>query len=449
MLRAPTSYLKKLSFGAAAGLTVLVADVAKAQEPAEPPLTSARVDEHVELLGDLLRESESAAPEGLNAAERVSVVQDGKPAGRGRWRATPHLDLRGTYDDNIFIRQDHKTEDYILTLAPGMAVGFWEKDADRERYLERDRPASIVQPAAGNFWMADYTAILLGFAKTHSQNTLDHDGVLRGRWEQAKYTLQAAVHLESKSETNTEVGGRIRRKTLTAEATATYLKTEKTALGLTVFNRTNDPQDYVQTVETRAEAFVQYAPTPLLRFGLVGGAGVVNVESGADQIYERVLGRAAYSLTEKVEAELRGGVEFRQSSGAVGDRTNPIFELRTTWTPAAGTQIALEAFRRVETSIERPEQNIAFTGVAIRFHRQLRGGLHGLLAGGYEVSDYMGTATDRSREDGYYFVRPGLLYNFAEWGNASVTYEHRANDSNQAGSSFGDNQTSVQVSVAY
>ncbi len=176
---------------------------------------------------------------------------------------------------------------------------------------------------------------------------------------------------------------------------------------------------------------------------------MVNVESGADQVFERVLARASYSLTEKLETELRGGVEFRQSSGAAGDRTNPIFELRTTWTPAAATQIALEAYRRVETSIERPEQNIVFTGFAIRFQRQLRGGLHGLLAGGYEVSDYMATATDPGRNDGYYFIRPGLLYNFAEWGNASLTYEHRANDSNQPGSSFGDNQTSVQVSVAY
>ncbi len=154
-----------------------------------------------------------------------------------------------------------------------MAVGFWERDADRERYLERDRPASIEEPAAGNFWMADYTAILLGFAKTHSQDALDHDGVLKGRWNGAKLTLEATVHLEDKSETNTEVGGRIRRKTLTAEATASYQKTEKTAFGLTVFNRTNDPQDFVQTIETRAEAFVQYAPTPLLRFGLVGGRG--------------------------------------------------------------------------------------------------------------------------------------------------------------------------------
>ena len=111
--------------------------------------SQARVDDNVELLGDLLRESETASPEGLNAAERVAIVQDGKPAGRGRWQVSPHLDVRGTYDDNIFIREHHKTEDYILTLAPGLAVGFWERDADRERYLERDRPARIEEPPWG------------------------------------------------------------------------------------------------------------------------------------------------------------------------------------------------------------------------------------------------------------------------------------------------------------
>jgi hypothetical protein len=273
-MRIPQRCLKKLRFGVAASMTLLAAHAAKAQEAAEPAPASTQVDERVELLGDLLRESEAASPEGLNAAERVSIVRDGKPGGRGRWQATPHLDLRGMYDDNIFIRPDHKTEDYILTLAPGAAFGFWEKDVDRERYLDRERPASIVEPGGGNFWMVDYTAILLGFAKTHSQNALDHDGVLKGRWNGAKYTLESAVHLESKSETNTEVGGRLRRKTLTAEATATYLKTEKTSFGLTLFNRTNDPQDFVQTIETRAEAFVQYAPTPLLRFGMVGSSNL-------------------------------------------------------------------------------------------------------------------------------------------------------------------------------
>jgi hypothetical protein len=330
-----------------------------------------------------------------------------------------------------------------------LALGYWDDDAIRSRYLDRQRFTSIIDPGEGNFWFADYTAILLGFAKTTSQNSFDQDGLLQGRWRGEKLTLAGTVHLESKSETNTEVGGRIRRKTLTAELAASYQKTEKTTVGVVVHERANDPQDFVQTVETSAEAFLDYAPTPLVRFGFSTGAGVVNVQAGADQVFERLLARASYSLTEKLEAELRGGVEFRQSSGLAGDQTNPIFELRATWTPAAATHVTVDAFRRVETSIERPEQNITFTGFEIRLHRQLRGGLHGFIEGGYEISDYSSTPTDGGRNDGYYFIRPGLLYNFAEWGNATLSYEHRENDSSQGSTSFVDNQTSVQVSLSY
>jgi hypothetical protein len=446
---------RKLKARVAFGLATLTALAAHAQAPREAQSArdaqpvSASLDAGAESLGDLLRESEAAAPETLNAADPVAIVPGAGPGSRGRWRATPHLDMRATYDDNIFIRHRDRTDDFIFALSPGVALGYWESNEDRERYLDKERAASVVQPGQGNFCLVDYTATLLGFAKTHSQNAFDQDGLITGRRGWEKLVLSGTVHLESKSETNTEVGGRIRRRTETGELTSTYQATEKTAVGLAFYDRLNDPKDFVQTLEWRTEAFVDYAATPLVRVGISAGAGFVNVESGADQVFERVLARASYALSEKLEAGLRAGVEFRQSSGSAGDRTNPIFELEATWTPAAETKVSVQAFRRVETSIERPEQNITFTGCALRLRRQLRHGFHGILEGGYEFSDYTSTPTESGRNDSYYFVRPSLLYNFAAWGNASLSYEHRANDSSQGSSSFFDNQTSLQISLVY
>jgi hypothetical protein len=439
----------------ACGLATLSVLAAQAQQPREPQPApdaqpvSATVDSGAESLGDILRESEAAAPETLNAADPVAIVPGAGPGARGRWRATPHLDFRTTYDDNIFIRHRDRVDDFIFALSPGIALGYWESNEDRERYLERERAASLVQPGPGNFFYLDYTATLLGFAKTHSQNAFDQDALITGSRRGEKFTLGGTIHLESKSETNTEVGGRIRRRTQTGELTSSYQATEKTTLGLAFYDRLNDPEDFVQTLEWRTEAFVDYAPTPLVRVGFSAGAGYVDVESGADQVFERMLARASYALSEKLDASLRAGVEFRQSSGLAGDHTNPIFELEATWTPAAATRISFQAFRRVETSIERPEQNITFTGAALRFRRQLRGGFQGILEGGYEYADYTSTPTESGRNDSYYFVRPSLLYNFASWGNASLSYEHRANDSSQGSTSFFDNQTSLQISLVY
>jgi hypothetical protein len=248
---------RKLKARVAFGLAALTALAAHAQAPREAQPArdaqpvSASLDAGAESLGDLLRESEAAAPETLNAADPVAIVPGAGPGSRGRWRATPHLDMRATYDDNIFIGHRGRTDDFIFALSPGVALGYWESNDERERYLDKERAASFVQPGQGNFCLVDYTATLLGFAKTHSQNAFDQDALITGRRGWEKLVLSGAMHLESKSETNTEVGGRIRRRTQTGELTSTYQATEKTALGLAFYDRLNDPEDFVQTLEWR------------------------------------------------------------------------------------------------------------------------------------------------------------------------------------------------------
>jgi hypothetical protein len=65
---------------------------------------------------------------------------------------------------------------------------------------------SLAQRARGDFLIVDYTAYLLGFARTSSENTLDHDGRVAFRWELAKLTVGATLHAESKTEADRDVG---------------------------------------------------------------------------------------------------------------------------------------------------------------------------------------------------------------------------------------------------
>ena len=64
--------------------------------------------------------------------------------------------------------------------------------------------------ARGNFLIVDYTAFLLAFARTSSENTLDHDGGVAFRWELAKLTLGATLDAESKTEADPDVGERVK-----------------------------------------------------------------------------------------------------------------------------------------------------------------------------------------------------------------------------------------------
>ncbi|MDB6150614.1 MAG: hypothetical protein JWQ44_2062 [Chthoniobacter sp.] len=404
-----------------------------------------------ESLGDSLLVSEPVQEDAAPlAAEPVLAVEGaGDSARRGRWRFAPQLNASATYDDNIFIQAKDQVADYIFTLAPGVAFGFWDFDEDQARSRDVRRTGPIWEQSSGNHLAVQYTALLLGFARTRSQNTLDHDGRISARWEREKLTLGATLHLESKSETNTDVGDRIRRKTSTAVVTSSYQLTGKTALGLEFSNRINEPENYARTVEWRAESSMDYSVTPLVRVGLGAALGQVQVQAGGDHVFERLLARATYSLGEKLEAEFRGGVEFRQSPEPADDRTNPIFAARAAWLPGARTDVGIETYRRLETSIEQPDRSYTSTGVALSLRQGFSGSAHLDLVSGYQVASYTEEFGADEREDRYLFVRPGLWYHFATWGSAGLIYEHRRNSSNREESEFANNQTTVQFSLSY
>lgn len=395
---------------------------------------------------------ESVPVEALEVAEPVegaSVGAAGSASGARRWRVAPHLDARVTYDDNIFIQPEDEIGDFIFTLAPGLTIGLWERDEALADFFDREHPASVLKRDRGSFVLLDYTAILLGFARESSQNAFDQDALLEGRWEQGKLTLDGRTHFETKSEANIDVGGRVQTTTIEVAVTARYQFTERTAVDGTVSYTRTDPEDFVQSAEWRAESFVDFAISPVIRTGLGLAVGQVDVEGGADQDFQQILARANYSLSAKSNFELRLGVDFRQSDGPAGDRTDPIFHLLGTWEPAAKTRLGIEAFRRVENSALQPDLDLLRTSVAVSARRVVHGGFHATLAGGYETADYSDFGAEDDRRDRYFFVRPGLLYNFAAWGNLEASYEFRRNRSNRPESEFENNLITIRLSLIY
>jgi hypothetical protein len=432
---------------------VFVCHSAFAQEL--PPLTAdGLLAQH---LGDTLMEAPAVEQASLDVAEPAAVPavtgegSGGDPVKRAgsRWRFAPHLDFRFTYDDNIFIRPTNQVSDFIFTAAPGLSVGYWEFEEEWDRFIDREGSASVIEKGRGNFLLLDYTAILLGFAKTTSQNAFDQDARIEARWEAAKLTLGGGVHFESKSEANSEVGGRVRRTSVATAVTGQYQFTERTALEVQLHNEVTEHEGFIRSVEWRNEDYLDYQATPLLHLGLGAAFGLVQVESSPDQVFERILGRAIYSLTEKVSVAARGGVEFRQVDGDVGDRVNPVFDLTAEYSPVAGTRVVAEAFRRVETSVLQPDQDLSVSGFGLKIRRTLIARLALQIGGGWQIAEYTDTPDDPGRTDEEWFARAGFLYNFNRWANAELTYEHRQNDSSRPSSSFEDNQVTLTIGLTY
>ena len=394
--------------------------------------------------------------------ERAPTSEAG---GGARWRIVPHIQATVTYDDNIFIQPDHERADFIFTLAPGVTFGYWELETLRQDYLYdylyETRFAghggealwvhadALAQRARGDFLIVDYTAYLLGFARTSSENTLDHDGRVAFRWELAKLTVGATLLAESKTEADPDVGDLVKLRSLAIDITSRYQFSETTTIGLALYNTVNDPEGFIQTTEWRAEGFAEYAVTPLIQLGLGLAGGRLNVTEGSDQVFEQVLARAQYSFSDKLNAQFSGGVEFRQFDTSTNDRTNPVFALGFDWRPAVGTKITLGAFRRVTASALNVDENITTTGFEATFRRQLVDGLQFSLTGGYQVVNYMSADGNQPRTDNFMFVRPGLLYQFTDRLEAGIAYQYRQDESNIQRFQFSNNQVTAEITLQF
>jgi hypothetical protein len=400
---------------------------------------------------------EASSPEGGAAgapdlseevSEPVALVPTTEAGGGARWHIAPHIQAKVTYDDNIFIQPSHERGDFIFTLAPGITFGYWEREEGRD-YFQWQDAGSLIERPRGNFLIADYTAFLLGFARTSSENTVDHDGRVAFRWELAKLTLGATLAAGSNTEADPDVGERVRVRTLAINITSRYQVSDKTLLGLALSNSINDPDGFIQTTEWRAEGFAQYAITPLIQLGLGVAGGRLDVAEGSDQAFEQILARAEYSLTDKLAAQFSGGVEFRQFDESNNDRTSPVFALGIDWRPAAATEVTLQAFRQVGASALNADENITTTGFEASFRRALRGGLQFSLAGGYHVASYTFAGGGETRTDHYVFVRPGLFYRITDRLQAGLTYQYRRNDSNLQRFGFSNNQLTAEIGLRY
>jgi uncharacterized protein (PEP-CTERM system associated) len=154
-------------------------------------------------------------------------------------------------------------------------------------------------------------------------------------------------------------------------------------------------------------------------------------------------------LSDKLNAQFSGGIEFRQYDTSNNDRTSPVFALGLDWRPAAGTQITLQAFRRVAASAFNADETITTTGFEAMFRRVLFGRLQFSLTGGYHVVDYRFVSGSEPRTDNFIFVRPGLLYQFTDRLHAGITYQYRRNESNNHQFQFSNNQVTAEIELRF
>lgn len=362
-----------------------------------------------------------------------------------------HGSVRATYDSNIFIQSRNEQEDFIFTIAPGVAIGWGDFKTEIYNtggYRERNERSFTEAVEDKRFIYLDYVPSVTFFTHHSDENSVDHDINLEGQWVGGKLTIGAKARFQTLNAPDIDLGDRVEQRRFDAAITAAYDISEKTGLEFNLFHNLRNYERASDTREYRNDGWLNYRVQPKLKLSLGYAFGYVDSSEGPHQVFERAMARVRYEANEKLALTATGGVEFRQVGGD-DDQTNPVFSLGAIWKPFDGTYFNLNAYSRTQTSASRGQTYVA-TGFDLLARQRFFQRMYLSLAGGYRHSDY-DTLPNGSgaRTDDYYYIRPSIGLDITVWLSAELCYEWRSNDSTSPTRSFNEAITYIQFAFLF
>lgn len=434
----------------AAGGLLLVAGALCAQEP-EPildrptqlsdptpmlPMTAAPMLDTMTLFPD--------ATENMSLEEAV----DKHP-----WKFVLHGSATATYDSNIFISHFDEQEDFIYTIAPGVAVGrgdFKNELTNLGSYEDRFAPDRSERADGGNYIFVHYVPSVTLFADHGGENSFDHDVTLDAQYEWKRLTLGLKARFQTMNLPDVDLGERVERHLFTGALTSKYDYSAKTSFELNFFNYVRDyAADRVDTVEYRWQGWVNYQVRPKITLGVGLTYGRVDLSRGPSQSYEQALVRLRYRATEKIRFDLTVGGEIRDIQGEAS-RTNGLFSLGVSYAPFDGTTIFLQGYRRTITSASAQAANYNVTGVEAQFRQRFARRYYFVLAAGYQHVDYTYfTTVALQRRDEIFYIHPSVGIDVTSWLTCELGAEFRRDRSTREASDFSETTAYFQVNVFF
>ena len=384
------------------------------------------------------------------------MIVDGAKQSIGRPDIAPIVEIRTTYDDNIFISPTHRQSDYYTTVVAGLAVG-WGQFRDQltplgsfqERYDEANDPDFDTR----QFFFASYAPGYTFFAKHPSEDTLDQNASIGARGIFGDLTVNATGAYKLFSEGVAEVGNRVRQSQIGAEVDSIYQFSARTSgeADLSVITHHYDQNFYVNSDEWIDRNYLSYQLFP--KTNIAGGVtlGYVNVDKGSNQTYEQALGRIIYDAGSKLTANLFGGIEYRQFVDGGASVTNPVFDLELAYAPFQDTNINLNASRVVANSAEYAGQNDVGTSVSLTISQAIYEKLTLSVQGSYENYDYGagGGVGGVQRTDNAIRLELAAAFHVTKFLAVNLAYDYWHNDSNLSQFTFDDNRVSLDLDLLF
>jgi hypothetical protein len=435
-----------LSLGAQArGQEALVASVSSS---ATVPDTSIAPEQSIDLTSDINPPLPVASTDATLEHTPATSVDSGIPR---RFHYQFRVAVRGVYDDNINLQRTNATSDYYFTIEPSLMLGFGDIETRTDNYIR-----------------LDYLPAVFIFADHDENNSVQHVIRLDGQYHANRLTLSLSqivqimdgvdvqgVNSEGglDQQVNLDIAGRTRFDVFSTHLNIAYYLTGKTFLSSGAEYTRNYYPSLISSETFSANVFLNYNLTPKVVLGLGGTFGQEHVdEPNPDQDFEQINVRFSYQATGKIDFAASAGVEFRHFEGDLTDQhVSPIFEIGVNYAPFDGTKISLTANSRVLNSAVLASQNYVVTNLTAGIQQRLLQRVVLGFNGGYEHSDYFGTAgsTGPSRNDNYFFVQPSIAVSVTRYWTVGAYYLHRVNDSSFDAFSFHDNQVGLRSTLEF
>ena len=406
-----------------------------------------RVNETTPLAGQ-------AAPEPI--AEGPSNGTSGGFLNLGRPDVAPIVEVKTTYDDNIYLDPRDKKSDIYTTVVAGLAVG-WGNYRDQLSQLGsfQETYDQLRTPDfdSRQFFYASYTPGYTAFIKYPGEDTLDQNASVGARFLFGGLTCDLRANYQHFSEALVDAGTRVRQGQFDIALNSRYDLNDRTSVeaDLNVITHHFDNASLVDSDEFIDQNYFNYQLFPKTNISAGATIGYIAVDSGPNQTYEQALTRVTYDSTHRASAVLFGGVEFRQFSENIASVTNPVFGASMLYSPFDGTNFDLSASRLVTNSAEYVGENIVATTVNLGITQQLFKKIAFNLQASYGDYNYgeNGGGEDIHRTDDDLGVQASLLFHVSSLLAVTLTYEYSHNDSTLQRFTFDDNRASIDLYLLF
>jgi len=368
------------------------------------------------------------------------IVEVPNEESRHLWRIVPRLFTQFEYDSNIYITKTNPVASSLTTLGLGFRAEYGDFRSKNAAFL-----------------VANYYATYNMYGKAPQENSLDQIAQLEAQYSWHILKTHFSSMYSYINGPNRDTGSFVKGTYVQNTLDFIHPYSPKTTMTLTLAQR---GQIFSSPGLQNSEFYeVRFSPsyqlTPKISLGPQALVGVNTVAGSPDQRYQTLSGVANYLFTGKLSLQALGGFEFNEyASGGQNSFGTSVFSLGTTYTPNASTTCNLTAYRNLNNSASLQGQDYIATGVAVGIHHRMWTRWQPDLLFGMENDQYISnlSTVQSGRVDNYYFLMPGLQYNFLKDDRLSlrIFYQIRTNVSNEE-QTYGwqDNQAGIQLKSTF